>query len=250
MILNTIIIEDEPLSREFLKNLLAQFCPEINIIGTAATEDDAIALITKLKPDLVFLDIELQKGTGFGVLKDLNSTDFQVVFTTALDDEAIKTIRISGVDYLQKPIDIDSLKSIIKSVIEKRNNDTYRTALQHLLTTLQNDNVPVELMISSEQGSEYVTIKDIIHINATNTGSNFTLRSGEQKKATKQLKELEQLLSSYEFFRPHSDHIVNTKEIIKMIDEGEGSLIMKNNSILPVSRKKREEVQAILNDMP
>src|SRR5690242_3535970 len=103
MPLRTIIVEDELHSREFLNNVLTEFCPETEVIAFATSKEEAISAITALKPDLVFLDIELQHGTGFDVLRGLDRPAFHVVFTTGSGHHSIKAIQFSGVDYLLKP---------------------------------------------------------------------------------------------------------------------------------------------------
>ena len=248
MPLSTIIVEDEPLSREFLCNLLTEFCPEVQILSTSATENGAIEIITKLNPDLVFLDIQLQVGTGFNVLKNIGHTNFQVIFTTGLDDDAIKTIKISGVEYLQKPVDIEGLKRAIKIVSEKLNTKVAQAALTSLVETLKNDNNPIKLMLQTAEEVEFVIIKDIIRIEANESNCTFILKSGAKKIVAKNLKEYETLLSDYHFFRTHNYHVINTKEIIKIKNAENATIKMSDGSTIPLSAKKKEELTSIVQE--
>ena len=246
MSLNTIIVEDEPLSRVFLHNLLTEFCPGINVVAKLSTEDDAVASISNLKPDLVFLDIELQQGTGFEVLKRIGNDCPYIVFTTAFDHHAIKAIQFSGVEYLHKPIDIEGLQQVIESINEKRNRRDAQLGIPHLLETLQNNYNPTHLYIPTDNGIDYVPVKDIIRIEGCDADSCFILRSGERKRAKRNLKEYELLLNNYSFFRVHQLHLINLREVgLKQTPEL-AMVVMSDNSHVPVSPKKTEELRKLL----
>ncbi|MEI2696150.1 MAG: response regulator [Saprospiraceae bacterium] len=140
--ITAVIVEDERLSAELLNNMLKDHCPELTIIGMAHEVEDAINLISDKKPDLVFLDIEMQTGTGFDVLQRLKNRSFKVIFTTAYDHYALKAIKFSAVDYLLKPIDILELKeavSKIDSKIESKSEAKLDLLMRNLLQTKQED---------------------------------------------------------------------------------------------------------------
>lgn len=239
MILNTVIVEDEPLSRMFLDNLLKEFCEEIKVTGKATAEDEAVALINDLKPDLIFLDIELQQGSGFGVLQKINNTNAHVVFTTAFDHQSIQAIRFSGADFIAKPIDIETLKATIKNITTEPAIGREEKAIHHLLETLQHNNVPQSLAVPVEGGLEYVTIKDISRIKCAPEGCFFFIKSGKTIACTSEIKQYELLLKDLFFIRTHLQHIVNLFEIKKVQIE---NVIMKDETIIPLSAKKVEEL--------
>ena len=114
MNLKAIIVEDEKHSRETLKSLLEEFCVGIEVVGTAGSVLEAVKVISSLRPDVVFLDIELQTGTGFDVLNQLQDLNFEVIFTTAFEQYAIKAVKFSSLDYLLKPIDLEELHNAIE----------------------------------------------------------------------------------------------------------------------------------------
>ena len=114
MSLRAVIVEDEKHSRETLKNLLEEFCVDISIEGMAESVNEAVSVISSVQPDVVFLDIELQSGTGFDVLSQLKSINFEVIFTTAFEQYAIKAVKFSSLDYLLKPIDLEELQSAVE----------------------------------------------------------------------------------------------------------------------------------------
>jgi two-component system, LytTR family, response regulator len=244
MMIRTILVEDEPLSRLFLQNLLKEFCPQISVISVAATESAAIQAIRDLQPDLVFMDIELQEGTGFGVLKNTTAEKFQVIFTTALDHEAINIIRLSGVEYLQKPIDIEGLQQAIQNIIAKRESDHPSLAVDHLLQTFNNNNQPRYILLYAGGVASYIPLGDIVRIEMKEQGCCFTMKDSRQIIADKTLKEYESLLSNYSFFRTHQHHLVNINEIKDVTGQNELHVLMNNGDRVLLSEKKKA---ALLN---
>ena len=118
--IKAIIVEDEVKGRQTLYNLLLKHCPFVEIATMVESVDEAVLAITNYKPDLVFLDIEMPGGSGFTLLEKIKNPDFEVIFTTAFDDYAIKAIKFSALDYLLKPIDVDDLVSAVNKVRIKR----------------------------------------------------------------------------------------------------------------------------------
>lgn len=249
MTLKTIIVEDEPLSRAFLNNLLKEFCPQIEIVAMLATVKEATEAIKTLKPDVVFLDIELQDGTGFDVLQQTLPDHFQVIFTTALDHYAINAISMSGVHYLQKPIDITELQEAIHITLKEKAESNTQKALNHLLETINNGNKPLNIFIPAHDGDAYILLSNIVSIEMAGEGSNIILKHGTQKSTNITLKEFEALLSSYSFFRPHQQHLVNRLEIQSVTNEEEPYIIMKDGSRIPLSLKKKETLLSAMNSV-
>jgi two-component system LytT family response regulator len=247
MILKTIIIEDEPLSRMFLNNLLKEFCRQVEIVAMVATVKDAVEAIAGLKPDLIFLDIELQDGTGFEVLQQTLSGNFQVIFTTALDHYAISTIRMSGVRYLQKPIDITELQEAINIIVKEKAEPDAQKALNHLLETINNDNKPLHLFITGPDGNTYLLLDQIVRIEISGEGSHIVLKDGMIRNTDITLKEFEILLNNHSFFRSHQQHLINTQEIQSVTNEAEPCILMKGGSKVPLSLKRKEALIAVLN---
>jgi two-component system LytT family response regulator len=247
MILKTIIVEDEPLSRAFLNNLLKEFCPQIEIVAMMATVKEATEIIRTVKPDLIFLDIELQDGTGFDVLQQTLPDNFQVIFTTALDHYAINAIRMSGVRYLQKPIDISELQEAINIALKEKIASNTQKALNYLLETINNGNKPLHLFITAHDGGTYILLNNIVSIEMTDEGSRIMLKHGKKENTNITLKEFETLLSSHSFFRPHQQHLINRQEILSITDEAEPYIIMNDERRIPLSLKKKEALISLLN---
>ena len=114
MSLKAVIVDDEMHSRETLKNLVQEFCSDVEVVGMAGSVKEALSIISAALPDLVFLDIELQPGTGFDVLTQLKDLNFDVIFTTAFEQYAIKAVKFSSLDYLLKPIDVEELQQAVE----------------------------------------------------------------------------------------------------------------------------------------
>src|SRR6476620_8029544 len=112
--IQAIIVDDEPKNVKILKALLNEFCPEVRVIGEAATAEEAESVINERKPDLVFLDVEMPYGNAFDLLDKLKPVDFEIIFVTAFDDYTLKAFRYSALDYLLKPVNIDDLKTAVE----------------------------------------------------------------------------------------------------------------------------------------
>lgn len=246
MSLTTVIVEDEPLSRIFLHNLLTEFCDAIQVVATVPTEEDAVQTITRLRPDLVFMDIELQQGSGFGVLRRIEGTCPHVIFTTAFDHHAIKAIKFSGVEYLQKPIDIESLQRVIEGLDSRINSEDAKTALTHLLNTIQNNYVPTHLSLKAPEGMKHIRIDELVRVEAGETHCDFIIDNSVVKQVCGSLKEFELMLSDHGFFRVHQSHLINTRKILPGKASPEGHLCMTDQSYIPVSGKKKEELKKYL----
>ncbi|MDH5604230.1 MAG: response regulator, partial [Cyclobacteriaceae bacterium] len=134
--LRIVIVEDEKHGRETLKNLLLEFCKNVEIVGMAGSVEEAVEVITREKPDVVFMDIELQTGTGFDVLDRLKGFGFEVIFTTAFEQYAIKAIKFSSIDYLLKPIDLDELQQAVEKARLRKGEDAYKRQLEILLANI------------------------------------------------------------------------------------------------------------------
>ena len=229
----------------FLKNLLAEYCPEVSIIATAATEADAIAAITALKPDLVLMDIELQQGNGFGVLQGTRNIDYHIIFTTALDYSGIRAIRFSGVNYLQKPIDIDSLQTAITAMNDSEKQRS-RTAVKHLLHTLDNNNEPSTLLLNTMRGDFYIGLDNIIYIRSQGNSCTFYTAEDAITATGSQLRDYELLLSEQSFFRLHADYIIQLDKVDLHSKTAPGTVHMINKAEVPVSPKKQAALALLL----
>lgn len=246
---SAIIIEDEMHSRELLKNMIAIYCKEIEIIAAASTVDEGVAAIKKYKPDIIFLDIEMQTGTGFDLLLQFPEAPFEVIFTTAYNHYAIKAIKFSAVDYLLKPIDPEELNDAVNKVLKKKKDNIGPSALQALINNLQKPlNSAQTITLATSEGLEFIPLTEIIHIEANGPYSIFYLKNDRKIMVSKNLKEYEILLSDYHFLRIHNSHIINIAEVKRMIKTDGGYAIMSNGAQLIISPKKKDDFLRMIGE--
>ena len=240
--LRVIIVEDELRAREFLRDLLVAECPQVQIAGIASNVTEAVTLINSLSPDLVFMDIELQTGTGFDVLEKIDATGMAVIFTTAYDHYAIKAIKFSAVDYLLKPIEIEELKSAVAKVAARLKTPGPQEALQMLLKNLQNGHAGEQsITLPTSDGLEFIPLRQIIRIEASGSYTHFFLQEKKKIMVSRHLKEYELMLDEHGFFRIHNSHIVNLAEVKRLIKTDGGYAVMNDGSEIGISPKKKDE---------
>jgi two-component system LytT family response regulator len=245
-----IIVEDEARSRTFLADLLREHCPGLEIVDVAANVETAVAAIRAHHPDLVFMDIELQTGTGFDVLEQIRDLRPAVIFTTAYDHYAIKAIKFSAVDYLLKPIDVAELKAAVaRAAANKAQSSNQQTldVLMHNLKQLRANENPT-ITLSLAEGIEFIPVREIIRIEAAGAYTNFFLKGGKKLMVSKNLKEYEQMLTDHHFMRVHNSHIINLAEVKRMVKADGGYAVMSDDAQVVISPKKRDEfMQAMMS---
>jgi two-component system LytT family response regulator len=239
--LKTIVIDDEHDAVDFITSIIGEYCPGLEVVGKAHDVTDGAQRINILKPDLVFLDVEMPHGTGFDLLAEFPDKDFDVIFITAFNHYAIKAIKFSAVDYILKPININEFIEAVHKVIQKRSDGSSKSAdnLKVLLENLKSG-LPSRLAIPTSEGMEYINPKEIIRIEADRAYSWFYISGNRKMLVSKNLKEFQDLLSDRYFFRPHNSHLINLKYVKKFIRREGGFIEMTDGSEIPVSRNRKE----------
>ena len=242
------IVEDEAMNQHFLKNLLQEFCPQVEIAGSAMTAEEAIEGINKLSPQLVFMDIELQTATGFDVLQQVKDTSFEIIFTTAYDHYAIKAIKFSAIDYLLKPINFEELTAAVDKAIDslqvKQKNDRLELLMKNVRKTNGDD---FSISLATAEGLEFIPLHQIIRLEAKGPYTTFFLKNGNSLMVCKNLKEYELLLTDYGFFRLHNSYMVNMKEVKKMIKSDGGYAVMNDDAMIAISPRKKDEFLSLMS---
>lgn len=242
-----LIIEDEYHSREFLKNIVGEYCPEVEIVDALPAIDEGIAAIQQHRPDIVFLDIEMQTGTAFDLLAHFPDPEFEVIFTTAYDHYAIKAIKFGAFDYLLKPIEIEELQQAVNKITTKKNKLLNADSLRRLLDNIKSSSISGQsITLATSEGIEFVKLDNIIRIEASGPYSIFFLKEWKKIMVSKHLKEYETLLSEMNFFRVHNSHMVNINEVVKMVKSDGGYVLMSDGSEIAVSPKKKSEFFAYM----
>ena len=229
MKIKIIHIDDEKLARDSFR-IIAESSEGIELIGQGASALEGIKLINNLKPDVVFIDINMPGGSGFEMIEAIDEIDFEIVFLTAYDKYAIKAIEKNAIAYLLKPIDIDELDKVIDK-------------LQIKLSSVESKANPFtkKLFLSLTDGIEILDFDNIISIEASSNYSLFNLEKGKTILASKTLKEFEMKLPSNQFLRCHRSYIVNYKHITKYINKNGGYLELSNNTQIPLSDNKKDD---------
>ncbi|MDN5202715.1 LytTR family DNA-binding domain-containing protein [Fulvivirgaceae bacterium BMA10] len=239
--LKVVIVEDELHSRETLKNLVNDYCEQVEIIALAASIQEGIHVIQTHQPDLVFLDIEMPGGTGFDLLEKLQYLNFEVVFTTAFEHYALKAIKFSAIDYLLKPIDVEELQIAIAKVQQKKHS-LRNKKLEILLNNMQVKNRQEQtITLSTSEGFEFIPVTEILYCEANGSYTNFHLKASKTLLVSKHLKEYENLLAEHNFMRVHHSYLINLSEVKKYIKADGGYIVMKDDSVVNISLKKKEE---------
>lgn len=245
--LKAIIIDDESSSRNALRQKLSQHCGDINIINECENGEMGIAAIEELKPDIVFLDVEMPRMNGFVMLQNLKNRDFEIIFTTAYDHYAIKAIRFSALDYLVKPIEVSELRSAVERAKEKRLKNLPDKRIENLLFNIAEEKeIQSRIAIPSLEGLLFINVSDILYLEAESNYTYIFLKNGKKITVSKTLKDFEELLPSSIFIRIHHSYIINKKCIQKYIRGEGGQVVMENGKILDVSRRKKEEFMKLI----
>ena len=244
--IRAIIIDDEPLAIESLEIILKKKCrDDVQVIATSNSPQLGRSLIEEHKPDLVFLDIEMPGMSGIDLVRSFTNPAFRVVFITAFDAYAIEALRLSAIDYLLKPVEVDDIVRVvakIKSEI-KKNENLLGSQLQNLEKLLSQSTVSSESRIGIAMSDKivFVNISDILYCEAKGVYTNIYLRDGKKILASKPLGDFESQLSSQKFFRIHHSTLINLNYIKEFQRFNGGYVVMQNDAKLEVSHRKRKD---------
>jgi two-component system LytT family response regulator len=241
------IVEDHPESLRFLKQLIEQHCRGIRIVGESGSVVEAAKQLKKEKPGLVFLDVELEDGTGFDLLEILDDVPFALIFTTASDHYAVRAFRFAAIDYLLKPIDPEQLRQAVDRAKEKLNTDNAQ--LEILQSGIQGTSTMEKLALHTHDRIDIVDLRDIIRCEADGNYTTFELAGGKKILVTRTLKEYDKLLSPLGFLRVHQSHLVNPQHIHSFHKHDGGYLELSNREKIPVSTRRRAFVVAALESL-
>lgn len=235
-----IIIDDELHCRKTLSMLLKEYCPEVQIVEQCDNGEDGAEAIKKLKPDLVFLDIEMPRMNGFEMLEQFSEISFAVIFTTGYDQYAIKAFKFSALDYLLKPIDHEELKKAVQKV-GHQSQQPLAQQLEILLQKLNHQPTAInKIALPTMEGLQMVPVDSIISCASDRNYTAVLLKSKQKIIVSKILKEIEEMLEDYAFLRVHHSYIVNLNEISKYVKGEGGYLVMSDGSSVDVSRSRKE----------
>lgn len=244
--MRAIIIDDEKHCRDGLAIMLSKHCPRVELLEQCSGAKSAIKMIAQHQPDIIFLDIEMPGMNGFEMLEYCSGYDFEIIFTTAYNEYAIKAIRHSALDYLLKPINKTELIEALARVGESKKLSA-SSRIAGLLETMTGKKTAERIALPTIDGLIMVDTKDILYCESENNYTRFHLQNGKNIFISKTLKKTELLLhDKNNFFRIHHSFLINLDYVKQYIKGSGGEVMMANDKILSVSRTKRADFLAKL----
>lgn len=239
--INAVVIDDEEKSRKVLIRLINEVSDEIKIVGEAGSVNEGFDVINNLNPALVFLDIEMLDGTGFNLLEKFEAIKFDVIFTTAYDQYAIRAFKYSALDYLLKPINVDDLENALSRVKKDETSSKDKSALiENLLQNMAMISKPKRLAVKGATTIDYIVINEIIYCTTDTYLTKFYMMNGDVVASVKTLKEYEELFEEELFFRVSKSHLINSNFVVSF--KKDSSIVrMSNNDDIEVTRRRKKE---------
>ncbi|MBO9563685.1 MAG: response regulator transcription factor [Niastella sp.] len=238
--IRTIIVDDEQHCIDRLNKQISEFLPGVvHVMDSFTSVADATRAIEQYQPELVFMDVQLGNDTGFDVLKKLDSINFEVIFTTAYEKYAVKAFKFSALDYLLKPVDEDELVAAVNKLLQKVSKIDASRKIETLLGNLYS--ASKRICVPVMNGMIILKVDEIIRCESDINYTTIFLKDKQKIVVAKTLKEFDEMLTDYNFFRVHNSHLVNLA-CIKSYNKGKGgSVVMSDNTELEVSTRRKDD---------
>ncbi len=233
------IIDDEVDARQALRTLLGSLCPNVEICGEADSVQSGFALLRQARPHGVLLDISMEDGTGFDLLDKFPNPAFQVIFTTAHDEFALRAFRYHAIDYLLKPINPAELAEAVDR-IEPGMPENLPAQIGHLLDSVRSRKLD-KITLKSQEGMVFLSIDQIVHLESDGSYTTFHLLNNERHLIARPMRDFEDLLPPEDFFKLHQSHLVNLAYVKKILREDGGSVLMADGARVPIARRRKDE---------
>lgn len=247
--LKALLVDDEIASIRSLEILLSQFCKEVEVVGTARSVDDALALTLKFKPDLVFLDIEMPSGNGFDFLERSVCCNFEVIFITAHNNYAVRAFKYSAIDYILKPIEIDELVKAVKKVTEiRKSNFDSRNKYNTLFENIK-EIIPQKLVVIIHGKYSYIDLREVLYFEIIDNAVRVYLEDGSNFKIDDTFNSIEEQLIERDFFRIHQHYMLNTFKVKKVMKANNSIVEINNGLQLPLNPIKKDEFISKLSEL-
>ncbi len=239
MLLTALIVDDDPAFAIHLQELLKKDHPEVHVSGVYHKPEDALVMLKKTVPDVVFLDVEMPGLTGVELLDYFPHRSFEVVFTTSHDKYALQAIKSNAFDYLLKPVSRLELANALSRIAEKSKT----------LLTSKRDPLSAKIPVFSAEGVMLIEVKDIVTCRADNNYTTFFMADGKKVVASKSIGDIEVQLTPHGFFRPHKSHLINLNQLSGVVKADGGYILMKDKSQVPLARAKKDELMRLLEKL-
>lgn len=243
--IKAVIVDDESRAVESLKWEISQFCKEISVVESFTDPQEAVSGINYLKPDCVFLDIEMPQLDGFQLLERLNFRKFDLIFTTAYDSYALKAFRQDAIDYLLKPIDSDDLIKAVAKIKSNKNSNNLGAEVKKAMELLQQQR-RTKIALSFLDKTVFVNIEDIIYCKSDGNYTHIFLKDQKKEVLSKKIKEVEAMIGHRNFYRTHNSYLVNLAFVREFIKSDGQYLILDDGSNIPISRSRKNDLLQLL----
>jgi two-component system LytT family response regulator len=240
--ISAFIVDDEFQSREVISLMLASIFPEIKIVGQADAIKEALAGIQKTQPQIIFLDVQMRNETGFDLLDKMGKIDFEVIFTTAHSEFAVKAFRYCALDYLVKPIDATELQAaVLKAkkriqLLQSSTAEQIQLLNHHLGATKK---IPDKIAIPTTEGLVFILVQDIIYCHGLGNYTEFYMINEKKITSSHTLKQYEEILSDNQFFRAHKSFLINLAHIKKYLRGEGGTAVMSDGQEIEIARRNK-----------
>jgi two-component system, LytTR family, response regulator len=240
--ITSIIVDDEPGNIITLKELLKLYCPDVAVIDTAPDARRAFDLISAVKPELVFLDIEMPYGNAFDLLDRLSPVKFEIIFITAFNNYAVKAFKYAALDYILKPVNIEELKLAVSKAEKRLQERTENIRVKTLLSNLKiTGNATPKISLATDKGFQLEEVQNILYLEASGSYTFVYTRTGAKYTIPKNLKEFEEILPEELFCRVHHSYIISIAGIKKYSKGRGGTVEMENGISIDVAVRKKEQ---------
>ena len=240
--IKTVIIDDEPLAREMLKAIVSENCPELEVVATAEDVLSGLKMIQQYKPEIVFLDIEMPGYSGFQLLDFFDKIDFQVIFTTAHAEFALRAFQVSAADYILKPIQIEHVVRAVKKASVLRGDTEKSNETIKVLKDNFKEGKITKIALPVAGGLMFVSPEDIVYFAAEGAYTRILLENGSKLLISKKLKEFEDVFEGYPaFFRTHRSYMINLKFVNQFNRRDGGVIVMQNGDEILLAKERKDD---------
>ncbi len=241
--LRVVTVDDEPKNLRIMKELLKEYCPQVDHVGEADNIEVALNLINELQPELVLLDIEMPHGNAFDLLDKIMPINFEVVFVTAFDSYSLKAFKYAALDYLLKPVDIEELKAVVAKAEVRTGQKSINQQLRFLMQNIRQPAGGMQKIAvpTFKDQLDFIDINSILYCEASGAYTYIYTVDGQKLISSKSLKEYEEILPETIFFRLHHSYHINLNRVKKYHKGRGGEVEMENGTFLELAIRRKDE---------
>lgn len=242
-----VIIEDDRATVEIIQQIISKHFPSVKFSGVATSITAGLALITSKAPDFIFLDVNLEDGQSFDILKQIPNPDFKVVFITSYSKYAVEAFKFSALDFILKPFEENDIIEVVKKIFTEQSKEDYIHKIEAFFYNY-NSTDKKRLVLKNVDKIHVVNVDDIVYIKSDNNYSTFFLKNDKEIIVSKTLKSFEEKLKGLPFLRSHQSYLVNLN-LIQSYDKKNDAIVIADNITLPISQSKKHLLNDFLNNI-